>query len=104
MTTRERYVKTLTFDHPDRIFYSFGNPRKSTIDAWYLQGLPQMSEVGDYEFPEEFYEFVNMERLLMLPVETDACPPFEMRVVEENEHGRIWVDETGSPSMMPVIA
>jgi uroporphyrinogen decarboxylase len=85
----------LTFDRPDRIFYSFGNPRKSTIDAWYLQGLPQMSDVGDYEFPEEFYEFSGMERLTMLPVGTDAWPPFEMRIIEENEHGRIWVDETG---------
>jgi uroporphyrinogen decarboxylase len=95
MIARERYVKTLTFDHPDRIFYSFGNPRKSTIDAWRMQGLPQMSDIDDYEFPEEFYGFVGMERLLMLPVETDAWPRFEMRVIEENEHGRIWVDETG---------
>ena len=65
------------------------------MDAWYLQGLPQMSDTGDYEFPEEFYEFVGMERLLTLPVETDAWPPFETRVIEENEKGRIWVDETG---------
>lgn len=95
MTIRERYVKTLNFDQPDRIFYSFGHPRKSTINAWYLQGLLQMSDIDDYEFPEEFYDFVGMEQLLTLPVETDAWPPFEIRVIEENEKGRIWLDETG---------
>ena len=95
MTARERYVKTLSFDQPNRIFYRFGNPRKSTINAWYLQGLPQMSDVGDYEFPDEFHDFVGMERLLKLPVETRAWPPFEMRVIEESEKGRIWRDETG---------
>lgn len=36
-----------------------------------------------------------MERLLTLPVETNAWPPFELRVVEENERGRVWLDETG---------
>lgn len=95
MTARERYVKTLTFDQPDRIFYSFGKPRKSTINAWYLQGLPPMSDVDDYQCPDELYDFVGMERLLTLPVKTNAWPPFEMRVIEENENGRIWLDETG---------
>ena len=95
MSSRERYVKTLTFDHPDRIYYHFGNPRKATIDAWYLQGLPKISEVGDYEFPDELYDFVGMERQLDLPVQMDAWPPFELRVIEENEKGRIWMDETG---------
>ena len=95
MTARERYVKTLTFGHPDRIFYSLGAPRKSTINAWYLQGLPQMSEIGDYEFPEELYGFLGMGRLLELPIEMSAWPPFERRVIEENEKGRVWLDETG---------
>jgi hypothetical protein len=33
MNSRERFVKTLDFDQPDRIFYSFGNPRKSMINS-----------------------------------------------------------------------
>jgi len=39
------------FVHPDRIYYSFGPPRKSTLQAWKLQGLP---ELDDYECPDEF--------------------------------------------------
>jgi len=88
-------VQTLTFGQPDRIFYDFGNPRKSTMEAWYRQGLPRMSQVGDYGCPPEFREFVGMDEKLGLPIRTDAYPPFEPRIVEENEQGRIWVDENG---------
>ena len=42
MNPRERFIKTLKFAHPDRIYYSFGPPRKSTLEAWKLQGLPEM--------------------------------------------------------------
>ena len=65
------------------------------MNAWYLQGLPRMSEVGDYGFPDELYDFLGLDRHLGFPVNTNAWPPFEMRVIEENENGRIWVDETG---------
>ena len=96
MTPRERFIKTLTFCNPDRIFYHFGRPRKSTIDAWYLQGLPPMSDIGDYGFPDEFHDFVGMERLDWgLPITLNAFPPFETRILEENENGRIWMDDQG---------
>ena len=52
MNPRERFVKTLKFEQLDRIYYSFGPPRKSTLEAWKLQGLPEMPEVDDYECPE----------------------------------------------------
>ena len=51
MTPKERYVQTLTFGHPDRIFYDFGNPRKSTMEAWYRQAMdkvPWLVEQGGY--------------------------------------------------------
>lgn len=95
MTPKERYLQTLTFGQPDRIFYDFGYPRKSTMEAWYLQGLPRMSDVDDYGCPPEFLEFVGMDERLGLPIKTNAFPPFEVRVIEENEQGRIWVDEDG---------
>ena len=91
MTPKERYVKTLTFGEPDRVFYDFGNPRKSTMEAWYLQGLPRLSEAGDYGCPPEFLEFVGMDDKLGLPIRTNAYPPFEVRIIEESERGRIWV-------------
>ena len=96
MTPRQRFIETLTFGSPDRVFYHFGSPRKSTMDAWYLQGLPRMSDAGDYGFPGTFREFVGMDRLDWgLPINLAAFPPFETRIIEENEKGRIWMDSQG---------
>lgn len=61
MNARERYIRTLTFGEPDRIFYAFGKPRKSTLRARYLRGLPQMSDAGDYGCPAEFWDYMGMD-------------------------------------------
>lgn len=96
MTPRERFIKTLTFDKPDRVFYHFGSPRKSTMEAWYLQGLPRMSDAGDYGYPGTFSEFVGMDRLDWgVSVNLGLCPAFETRIIEENEKGRVWMDSMG---------
>jgi len=39
MTARERYLETLLFGTPDRVPFSPGGPRRSTIEAWQRQGL-----------------------------------------------------------------
>ena len=96
MTAKERYVQTLSFGQPDRIYYDFGLPRKSTIAAWYMQGLPRYPEVEDvYSCPPEFHELIGRDGELWLPIRSDTFPPFEVRIIEENEKGRIWVDEHG---------
>ena len=41
MNARERFVETLTFGRPDRVPFSPGGPRESTLAAWHTQGLPQ---------------------------------------------------------------
>lgn len=41
MTPRERYRETLLFGNPDRIPFSPGGPRESTLAAWHQQGLPE---------------------------------------------------------------
>ena len=96
MTSRERFIKTLTFGNPDRVFYHFGLPRKSTIDAWYLQGLPRMSDIGAYGAPKEFHDFVGMERMDWgVPINIGIYPKFKTRILEENEDGRVWMDDQG---------
>ncbi|MBE3098978.1 MAG: hypothetical protein IMZ44_17835 [Planctomycetes bacterium] len=40
MTPRQRFIETLTFGRPDRIPFSPGGPRESTLAAWRTQGLP----------------------------------------------------------------
>ena len=96
MTARERLLKTLTFGDPDRIFYYFGNPRRSTFAAWYLQGLPRMKETGEFGEKSDFDAFVGTDLMEMaLPVEKGTFPPFEERVLEYTEHGQIWQDSMG---------
>jgi uroporphyrinogen-III decarboxylase len=41
MTPRERYLKTILFDKPDRVPFTPGGPRESTLKAWHQQGLPE---------------------------------------------------------------
>jgi len=100
MTSRERYIRTLTFGNPDRIYYDFGNPRKATLEAWYRQGLPPMPDMGDYGCPQEFRDFVGMDpppgtAEPELNIEFGPFPAFESRTLEENEKGRLWVDAKG---------
>lgn len=97
MTHRERYLRTLTFgERPDRIHYAFGNPRKATIEAWYLQGLPQMSQCpSEYSSPPEFSAFVGNDPVEKLSIYTDVLPKFEVKIIKEDEHHRVWTDETG---------
>jgi uroporphyrinogen decarboxylase len=40
VNARERFVETLTFGRPDRVPFSPGGPRESTLAAWRTQGLP----------------------------------------------------------------
>jgi len=41
MTQRERYLETLLFGNPDKIPFSPGGPRESTLANWHKQGLPK---------------------------------------------------------------
>ncbi len=41
MNERERFRETLTFGRPDRVPFSPGAPRESTLRAWRRQGLPE---------------------------------------------------------------
>ena len=96
MTGRERFVQSFTFGKPDRAFHHFGRPRRSTYAAWYLQGLPRMNESSDFGQPLAFGAFTGMDHLERnLPIERGALPPFEEKIIEETERGRIWQDSTG---------
>ncbi|MGC8833118.1 MAG: uroporphyrinogen decarboxylase family protein [Armatimonadota bacterium] len=87
MTDRERFIQTMLFGTPDRIPYHFGWPRQSTLEAWYLQGLPRGIDFAD---------FVGMDRMESLPVNLGPVPPFEPVVLEETDRHKVWIDELGA--------
>ena len=97
MTSRERFLKSLSFDdRPDRIFYGFGKPRRSTYAAWYLQGLPRMMENAGKGKGLNFSVFVGEDDPGRgLPVNKAMLPAFEEKILEETEHGQIWRDSLG---------
>ncbi|MHB9131358.1 MAG: uroporphyrinogen decarboxylase family protein [Armatimonadota bacterium] len=95
MNQRERFVQSLSFGTPDRVFYQTGNPRKATMQAWYAQGLPPLPEAGDYDYPPELCQVIGNDKLDYLPINVNLFPEYEEVVLEENEHGRIWRDAMG---------
>ena len=48
MTNRERYLNTLLFSNPAQIPFEPGGPRKSTIERWQSEGMPENIHWWDY--------------------------------------------------------
>jgi len=57
MTERERYLATMLFGRPDKVPFSPGGPRESTLKAWHQQGLPE-----DVPWFEHLCEVIGVER------------------------------------------
>ncbi|MHC5056663.1 MAG: uroporphyrinogen decarboxylase family protein [Planctomycetota bacterium] len=82
MTHRERYLQSLTFGSPDRVPFSPGGPRESTLAAWRTQGLPEGAN-----WHEAFLDELGLPREAAggshsLGVRTRMIPEFEEKVLE----------------------
>ncbi len=97
MNERERYIATLTFGNPDRIPFSPGWPRESTLRAWRQQGLPEgerwypflLEQLGiSYQPAEERWPSVD-GAFKMIPV-------FEEKVLEHRDGHYIVQDWMGA--------
>ncbi|MCL5269242.1 MAG: hypothetical protein M1457_01485 [bacterium] len=82
MNARERYFETMRFGTPDRIPFAPGYPRKSTLEAWRRQGLPE-----GVSWEEELYRRLGIERRMTQPavqpgVNFRMMPMFEEKVIE----------------------
>jgi uroporphyrinogen decarboxylase len=77
VTSRDRYIKTLTFGHPDRIPFDPGGPRESTLAAWRQQGLP----------PHRGWRAYLLEQLGIPPdpAHADVSPGVSFRMIPEFE-------------------
>lgn len=95
MTPRDRYIKTLTFNGPDRIPLSPGGPRESTLAAWHRQGLP---EGADY--------YQTLQQILglsdcraqehVLEVSFQMIPTFEEKVLAHRDGHYVVQDWMGA--------
>jgi len=82
MNARERTLETLLFGQPDRIPFSPGGPRESTLAAWRTQGLPE-----DVNWSDFLFETLNIDAEAKTPmqhlnVDFRMIPQFEEKVLE----------------------
>lgn len=96
MTERERYIETILFGNPDKVFFSPGAPRESTLKAWHEQGLPKgvdyyfalMNEIG--------IKYEPVKNNIDLGVSFKMIPEFEEKVLEHKDGHYIVQDWMGA--------
>jgi hypothetical protein len=96
MDTRERYLQTLLFGHPDRVPLLPGGPRESTLQRWHEQGLPQ-----GVPYLEALSALLGLpteafEATVGLPVSTRMIPTFEEKVLAHQDGHYVVQDWMGA--------
>ena len=97
MNARERFLKTLQFDHPDKVPLEPGGGRESTLARWHREGLPEaVPNVVEYayrcaggkqEWPRGGAGFSVQERMI---------PQFEEKVIERRANSQVVQDWKGN--------
>ncbi len=84
MTPRERFLETLLFGSPDKVPFSPGGPRESTLAVWHRQGLPE-----DRNYMDVLYDLIDAKRA------DRGLPPGDYRPCKP------WTDPGVSFQMIP---
>jgi len=82
MTTRERYIETLTFGVPDRIPFQPGGPRESTLRRWRQEGLPDGRDWLEHLRQTLGIEPETSQPPVSLGADFRMIPQFEEKVLE----------------------
>ncbi len=96
MTSRQRFIETLTFGRPDRIPLTPGGPMDSTLEAWQEQGLPP-----GRGFRQALLEALGIEPEASSPradlgVSFSMLPAFEEKILEHRDGHYIVQDWMGA--------
>ena len=96
MTPRERHLETLLYGKPDKIPFSPGGPRESTLKAWRTQGLAE----GAHWF-DELLKAIGVELPGTSPWATPGAqfqmiPEFEQKVLERKPGSLVVQDWKGN--------
>lgn len=97
MHARERFLKTMRFEHPDKVPLEPGGGRESTLARWHREGLPAtVNDVSEYayrcaggkqEWPRGGVDFPVQERMI---------PQFEEKVIERRANSQVVQDWKGN--------
>jgi uroporphyrinogen decarboxylase len=96
MTPRQRFIETLTFGRPDRVPFTPGWPRESTLRAWRSQGLP-----AGADWWARLHELLAIEpepaaRPAGLGVDFRMIPQFEEKVLAHKDGHYVVQDWKGN--------
>lgn len=95
MNERQRFLETLLFGKPDKIPFSPGGPRESTLKRWHEDGLPEGVNWLNY-----LCEQIGIEAPKpagpSFRIHHQMVPEFEEKVIEEKEESWIVQDWKGN--------
>jgi uroporphyrinogen decarboxylase len=98
MTPRERFLETVLFGKPDKIPFSPGGPRESTLAKWHEQGLPK-----DKNYMSAVYESIGLKPdppvkgpVYGISVNFQMMPKFEEKVLEHKDGHYVVQDWMGA--------
>jgi len=94
MTSRDRLLRTLTFQSVDKIPFQPGGPRESTLKRWHAEGLP---EGANYlQATADLLGFSLEPGVAHLPFDARMHPQFEETVLEHADGHYIVRDWMGA--------
>ncbi len=96
MNPRERFREALLFGKPDKIPFSPGGARESTLAAWHKQGLPQGKNYYDVLLEILGIEPEQTKPQVSLGVSFQMMPKFEEKVLEHKDGHYIVQDWMGA--------
>lgn len=97
MNARERYIETLLFGAPDLIPLQPGYGRKSTLDRWHAEGLPEdVADINEHAYRLSGGTLEWPEASEWYSVDERMRPQFEEKVIERLEASQIVQDWKGN--------
>jgi len=96
MTPRERYLKTILFDKPDKVPFQPGGGRESTLKKWREQGLPEGVNPHDALLEELGIKPEPVRPQPALHVSFRMIPEFEEKVLEHRDGAYLVQDWMGA--------
>ncbi|MBU1734498.1 MAG: hypothetical protein KJ692_04590 [Verrucomicrobia bacterium] len=97
MHVRERFLKTLQFDHPDKVPLEPGGGRESTLARWHREGLPEtVTNVSEYAYRCAGGRQAWPQGGAGFPVQERMIPLFEEKVIERRTNSQVVQDWKGN--------
>jgi uroporphyrinogen decarboxylase len=105
LNLRNRFLEVARFGNPDKVPLSLWGIRPATLRRWWKEGLPPGMDAATYfrfdiygmktfniaSWPSEGFPWEPSDRLVNL----GPIPPFEYRILREDDRYRVWVDSLG---------